>query len=156
MPKSILWLRTCILLLCLILIGCGNAQTNTTQEKLEKNALNYASFVKKLQAVGVSGTKADAQNSDFFSGTPYGLLIKGERVSIFEYLTSEDAQNEAKRISSQGDIIQKSSSGSAVIDWVAPPHFYRSGRLIVLYVGNKQPVISLLQSILGPQFAGGV
>ena len=39
--------------------------------------------------------------------------------------------------------------------WVSTPHFYRSGEIIAVYVGTSQELPSLLESVLGPQFAGG-
>jgi hypothetical protein len=41
-----------------------------------------------------------------------------------------------------------------MITWVAPPHFFQQGCVIVLYVGSDEEMISLLASVLGPQFAG--
>ena len=38
--------------------------------------------------------------------------------------------------------------------WVAPPHFYKAEKLIVLYVGESEAIIDILESVLGPQFAG--
>jgi hypothetical protein len=35
-----------------------------------------------------------------------------------------------------------------------PPHFFKSGRLIVLYVGEESSVLKALEAMLGPQFAG--
>ena len=40
------------------------------------------------------------------------------------------------------------------VDWIAPPHFYHTGRVIVLYVGSNADLIRLLEATLGPQFAG--
>ena len=41
-----------------------------------------------------------------------------------------------------------------MVNWVATPHFYKTGKLIVLYVGDNMTVISTLETVLGPQFAG--
>jgi hypothetical protein len=38
--------------------------------------------------------------------------------------------------------------------WVATPHFYEAGKLIVLYVGEDSGVVGVLEEALGPQFAG--
>ena len=38
--------------------------------------------------------------------------------------------------------------------WVAPPHFFQEGRVLVLYAGNDQAVLAALTELLGPQFAG--
>jgi hypothetical protein len=41
-----------------------------------------------------------------------------------------------------------------MVTWVAAPHFYKGGRLIVLYVGEDGGVIEVLDQVLGSQFAG--
>jgi hypothetical protein len=38
--------------------------------------------------------------------------------------------------------------------WIAPPHFFKSGRLIVLYIGEAPAVLEALADTLGPQFPG--
>ena len=38
--------------------------------------------------------------------------------------------------------------------WVAPPHFYKAGRIIILYIGENATVMDVLNSLLGVQFAG--
>ncbi|MFA9396773.1 MAG: hypothetical protein ACERKV_00710 [Clostridiaceae bacterium] len=43
---------------------------------------------------------------------------------------------------------------SLQIDWVSEPHFYKSGNIIVQYIGTNEEIISLLEDILGEQFAG--
>lgn len=43
------------------------------------------------------------------------------------------------------------------IDWVAPPHFYRCGRVIALYVGTDEDVKAVLDgSLRGPEHCLGV
>jgi hypothetical protein len=37
---------------------------------------------------------------------------------------------------------------------VLPPHFYKASNLIVLYAGDNQAVIDVLETVLGLQFAG--
>ena len=41
-----------------------------------------------------------------------------------------------------------------IIEWVAPPHFYQAGRIVVLYVGEDQAIIAALTRTLGSQVAG--
>ena len=43
-----------------------------------------------------------------------------------------------------------------MVDWVASPHFYAKGSLIVLYVGDGRELQILLEGVVGNQFAGGV
>lgn len=57
----------------------------------------------------------------------------------------------------EADASQLGPDGSPptmMITWVAPPHFFRKDRVIVLYTGTDQAVITVLTEALGPQFAG--
>jgi hypothetical protein len=38
--------------------------------------------------------------------------------------------------------------------WIAPPHFFKSGRLILLYIGEAPAVLEALADTLEPQFRG--
>ncbi|NIM93557.1 MAG: hypothetical protein GTO18_07580 [Anaerolineales bacterium] len=38
--------------------------------------------------------------------------------------------------------------------WVGAPHFFRSGKLVVLYLGSGESLLNALEAVLGPQFAG--
>jgi hypothetical protein len=42
-----------------------------------------------------------------------------------------------------------------MVSWMDTPHFYKTGKIIVLYVGSDTTVLELLEGVLGPQFAGG-
>ena len=50
----------------------------------------------------------------------------------------------------RGEVLPVSSTPSLT----PPPHFYRQSRLIVLYVGSDRAIMTLLEGLLGPQFAG--
>jgi hypothetical protein len=39
------------------------------------------------------------------------------------------------------------------VEWVAPPYFYRSWRVLAIYVGGDQAAVTLLNELLGPAFA---
>jgi hypothetical protein len=41
-----------------------------------------------------------------------------------------------------------------IVDWVAPPHFFLKGRVLVLYVGSDPAVLAALRAVLGAQVAG--
>ena len=40
------------------------------------------------------------------------------------------------------------------IDWKNVPHFYRKGRVAVVYDGNSQEIVKSLSEILGSPFIG--
>ncbi len=73
------------------------------------------------------------------------MKVNGEAVQVFRYANTRAAQSEAKRVS---------GTGASMAMWIAPPHFYRSGKLIVLYVGKNETISGLLTTVLGAQFAG--
>jgi hypothetical protein len=85
----------------------------------------------------------------FFS--PLGRLvnIEGQAVQVFEYAHLERAEKEAMLVSADGMTI-----GGSKPFWMAPPHFFKSGRLIVIYAGTEPAILKLLRGVLGEQFAG--
>jgi hypothetical protein len=70
-------------------------------------------------------------------------------LELFEYASAVDAQADAHQIRADG-----SGTATTIVDWVAPPHFFLKGRVLVIYVGNDSAVVNLLRRLLGPQFAG--
>ena len=68
---------------------------------------------------------------------------------MFEYPTVEDAERESETVSADGGSI-----GTSMVTWVAAPHFYQSGRIIALCVGENAEVLAALEGVLGEQFAG--
>ncbi len=85
--------------------------------------------------------------------------MNGERVETFEFVGAEEADAVAGGVSATGSsIVTTMADGTqkaAMVTWVEPPHFYKAGKLIVLYVGCDGDVIDALQETMGPQFAGG-
>jgi hypothetical protein len=123
-----------------ILSGIGNL--------VEQMEFDFNKLVEELR-INASIEIGESISQPFF--TPQGQIIKlhGEDVQVFEYGSEEEAKNEAMLVSADG-----SSVGTSVVTWKQTPHFYRSGRLIVLYVGNDLQVIETLTGLLGSQFAG--
>jgi hypothetical protein len=78
-----------------------------------------------------------------------GPLTTAADLQLFEYASASAASADAHQIRADG-----SGTATAIVDWVAPPHFYIKGRVLVIFVGSDPPVLSLLQSLLGAQFAG--
>ena len=77
------------------------------------------------------------------------LLVNGVDVQVFEFSSAAAAADLAAQVSPDG-----SSVGTTMIMWVEPPHYFLSGRLIVLYVGENNDTLVMLAQALGPQFAG--
>jgi hypothetical protein len=82
------------------------------------------------------------------------VLIDGVTASLFEYPTERALDVVRSAIAPRGDEIPTADGGTAIINW-DPPHFYGSGKLLVLYFGDRQRALEALETLLGPQFAGG-
>ena len=85
----------------------------------------------------------------FFSVRGQILKLKDVEIQAFEYRSVQTARKEGE--AAGGDC---TNVGTTSISWIAPPHFFRSGKLIVLYVGDQQSVLRLLEDVLGSQIAG--
>jgi len=111
---------------------------------------DQAGLIAALQASGASVEMADSISQPFF--TPEGSIIKvnGADVQVFEYESVKAMESEASQVSPDGG-----SVGTAMVSWMDTPHFYKTGKIIVLYVGSDTILLELLEGVLGPQFAGG-
>ena len=121
---------------------------------------DYVSLVDNLRAAGATVDPAGTVSSDFFGQQGQVLTVNGEDIQAFEFASAEEADTVAKGVSASGSSISRvdSETGMGVAIsalWVAPPHFYKAGKLIVLYVGSDSDVINALQEAMGSQFAGG-
>jgi hypothetical protein len=112
---------------------------------------DFRQLMRRLRATGEKVRRAGKVEQPFFSVKGQIITVGGEEVQVFEYATTKAAEREAKSVSDTG-----SSVRSSLPRWIAPPHFYKSGRLIVLYVGESSSVIKALGNALGPQFAGQI
>jgi hypothetical protein len=110
---------------------------------------DYASFVAALQGAGATIEQAGNTAGSIFTGTGHIVRINGGEVQAFEYADAAAADAEAAKVSPDG-----SKFGNAIVDWVAAPHFYKQGRLMVVYVGGDQAVTNTLSAVLGQPFAG--
>lgn len=82
-----------------------------------------------------------------------GVLLKvnGATVQVYEYPDEAAAQEAIAPIAPDG-----SGIGPALIDWMESPHFFSTGRIVVLYIGDDPDVYAALEAALGPQVAGTV
>jgi hypothetical protein len=95
----------------------------------------------------------------------YGFLdIEGRRVTVnentiqvYEYANATAMESEASCVSPDGFGVTKERGDMGMhteVSWIGLPHFYKAGRIIVIYIGDNDSIISLLENALGKQFAG--
>jgi hypothetical protein len=101
-------------------------------------------FVAALRAAGAQVEEAESIDQPFFAVPALRLVVNDEDVQVLEYATTAEAQQDAAQISPDGY-----SVGTSMVTWLATPHFFQCGTLIVLYVGGDQQMLDLLKGILG-------
>ena len=145
MKKGILYplkkLSTLVGMVALIALGACTSTASPTD-------LN--SLIDSLEDAGAVVQPAGDISQPFLAVSGRVIEVDNADVQVFEYPDTTAANADADMVSADG-----SSVGSTMISWVATPHFYKSGKLIVLYVGDNQAMISTLREVLGSQFAGG-
>ena len=140
-----------LLAAALLLAACGTGAQSHGGPVQDQVSLIDALRGKNL-TVDISGTVSQPFLNPQ-SGTAVrlsgGALTAPADLQLFEYSSASAASADASRISPDG-----SGTATTKISWVAPPHFFLKGRVLVLYVGNDPAVFNVLKSLLGPQFAG--
>jgi hypothetical protein len=94
------------------------------------------------------GDTLPQQSTPYFSTTARVVVANSATLQIFEYDTTAAADRDAAKVSPSGTPI-----GTTQITWVSSPHFYKSGRVIVTYVGTDGDLLHSLEKALGPPFA---
>ncbi len=74
------------------------------------------------------------------------LSVNGQQVQVFEFNSVSARQEAESMVSSTG-----SSIGGYIPSFVSTPHFWSSGQMLVLYVGQDQQVMNVLTDVLGAQ-----
>ena len=142
--------RRLLPLLVFAVLACARVQTPTRPAENEAGLVrDHISLFKHLQEAGFRVEAAGEVQQPFF--TPRARVIRigdtGE-VQVYEYATKHQAAADASRVNRDGSI------GTSMPMWIGPPHFFRKGSLIVVYLGSDDRTLLALRGLLGEQFAG--
>jgi hypothetical protein len=121
----------------------GGARSNS------QGVVDQASLVEALRDAGVKVELQDTIQQEFFTPQAQLIGINAAGIQVYEYASEAEMEAEARLVAPDGGSI-----GTSMVNWVEPPHFFRTGRIIVLYLGSDAAILRLLESLLGPQFAG--
>ena len=147
------------------LTACGSNSEHAGQQNIpvptdmQRKAMGLNELIAQLKAAGATVVPGTGVNQPFMDVAGHILTVNGEQIQVYEYASVSDANNQAARVSPDGTSFTMASSsgesGSAYqVDWVKPPHLYKAGRIIVIYIGTNASLMHLLVGILGKQFAG--
>ncbi len=136
----------------LVFVGCDEIieQFYTTNDGDEISDRETARLIADLRAAGATVSPSGEITQPFFTVKGQVVKVNSHDVQVFEYATATTSDAEAAQVSPDG-----SSIGTSIVTWIATPHFYKRGQVIVLYVGDDVDVINPLKAVLGEQFAGG-
>ncbi|MBI4786017.1 MAG: hypothetical protein HY782_03100 [Chloroflexi bacterium] len=109
----------------------------------------YNELVAALRAAGATVEPAGNVEQLFFTVRGRIVKVNGGDVQVYEFSDNAAMEQQAATVSPAGSPV-----GTTMISWVAPPHFYKKGRVIALYVGDEPKVKDALAAVLGAQFAG--
>jgi hypothetical protein len=131
------------------LVACQPPPTTSHGGGEAQGVKDHVTLVDHLRVAGAKVEPAGEAIQPFFSVKGTVLKVDGADVQVFEYDAPGAAEAEARKVSPDG-----SEVGTSHVGWVAPPHFFRKGRIVVVYIGDDPNLLRLLQGALGPQFAG--
>ena len=140
-----------ILLTIAIVVSCAGGTTpdTSTAPAAEPASLNATTLARSLRTAGLNVQDAGTVQQPFFTVPAQVYQVEGRDLQVYEFATPADAERAASQVAPTGSPI-----GTSMVTWMAPPHFFRKDRLIANYIGTSDKVLSELQRIFGPQFAG--
>lgn len=124
--------------------GTDRAAMGTTAGPIS----DYNSLVSHLREAGLRVEPAGEIQQPFFTPKAHVLRINSEEAQVYEFAGEQQAASEAARVAANGSI------GGSMPMWIAPPHFFRKGRLIVIYLGSDDSTLLKIRGLLGSEFAG--
>lgn len=123
-----------------------------------KPVTDYSALLRYLRDSSASIAEEGQIQEPFFDIEGRRVSVNESTIEVYEYANAEAMESEASWVSSDGFSIRKEKEGDiwevCCVDWIASPHFYKAGRIIVIYIGDNNSIVNLLENALGKQFAG--
>jgi hypothetical protein len=147
-PPSLCFYATCGTIFTLFLLtGCNGSDAPTVSHG--GPVRDHVSLVDTLRAQGLTVEPTGPISQPFFSVPGQTLQVNSQDIQVFEFEDPSAAQSQANEISPDG-----MSIGNTVVQWINPPHFFLSEKIIVLYLGTDAELLKKLETALGKRTAG--
>ena len=105
------------------------------------------SLIDALRASGLTVNPVARVQQPVLSGTGDTVQVNSETIQIYEYPDAKAAQDDAAKVQPNGTVPGVS------VTWSGQPHFYLKERIIVVYPGKDQTILTALEAALGKPFA---
>lgn len=146
-------LRTIAALTCLTVVlvvaGCDSGPSSNPPSSHGGPVRDQPSLIDALRASGLSVNPVARVQQPVLSGSGETVQVNSETIQVYEYPDGKAAQDDAAKVQPNGTVPGVS------VNWPGPPHFYLKERIIVIYPGNDQTVLTALEGALGKPFAVG-
>lgn len=134
--------------------GCGEDAPEHDVEYGEGDALSVSSLTygvyQMLKSSGIPAEIGPEISTPYFQKPARGIRVHGSPVLFLEFDDDAEADAAVASVSPDG----KTVGGKAVTE-KGTPHFFRKGKVIAFYFGERESTLEALELTLGPQFAGG-
>lgn len=145
--RFLLWSTAAV---AIVVLAAGLGVYVSVRGQKTAPSLTYDGLMARLRTAGATVAPGESVEQPFLAVPGRFLNINGTDVQVFEYASTNAARGDVARVAPDGCAV-----GNTIhINWIAPPHFYKQGRLIVIYIGSDTSILSVLSTALGPQFAG--
>jgi hypothetical protein len=151
-------LRTRMLTACLVAlfatVGCSRSPARPGDVNGLQPTERVAALIAALAQQGVTVVPKEQmpRESHCLSVGALRLATNEENLYVFEYESAGAADRDAAAVSPDGSYIT-GTGRTCEFFWIGPPLFYKSDRLIALYVGTNQNFVRALDRVLGRPFA---
>ena len=144
-------LSVVLLMIGVFLSACGNAHIASASNSSPEPAAveDQASLIAALETAGATVASGEPISQPFFNVEGNIVKVNGADVQVFQYESAEEMELDSSQIAPDGG-----SNATTMITWIDTPHFYKTGRIIALYIGSDETILSLLETVMGAQFAG--
>jgi len=126
----------------------GKSVEGTPEMEIEVSSPSFG-IVNILRATGNKVRVIRTIEQPFMPVEGKVLTVDGEEIQIYEFDSKEATDKVAETISPDGSTV-----GTTAVAWTAPPHFYRTDKVMVIYAGTDTTTKAAMESAIGPQFAG--
>lgn len=143
--------RMLVFALCCLLPGCSTRDPAEASEVagMERSQAGGArEMVQSLEKAGLRLEPAGEIEQPFWTRRAQVYAVDGGDLQLYEFADAAAAQNASREVAPGGGSI-----GTTSMSWIAPPHFFRRGRVIAIYLGSDPSVLATLRQVMGPAFA---
>jgi len=149
------------LLLAMLSTGCAQSSaratsrsdsgdSSTTSRPVSSDSgSGWGALEQKLLSAGVSLTAAGTIEQPFWTKSARVFSTPDGDLQVYEFAGVSEAEAAARQVGSGGGTI-----GTSSMAWMAAPHFFRSGKVTVIYLGSSAETLRKLETVFGKQFAG--